>query len=80
MHLFCFSNSVVLFCKAFVNLIDSLIDRRGYVVPDSSQINHGVHVVNGKEHNAVNIKHEYYGSTQVTKVRLEMFPYRPVFG
>ncbi|KAL5010783.1 hypothetical protein ScPMuIL_013088 [Solemya velum] len=46
----------------------SLIDRRGFVVPDSSQI-HPVSdgVVKEKESNAVNVKHESYGSTTVTQ-------------
>ncbi|XP_067673909.1 palmitoyltransferase ZDHHC18-B-like isoform X2 [Haliotis asinina] len=45
----------------------SLLDRRGYVVPDSSQ----VHTADGelpvKESNAVNVRHEYYGSTNITQ-------------
>ncbi|KAK3098095.1 hypothetical protein FSP39_016038 [Pinctada imbricata] len=59
-----FKNCMVVLCGPTP---PSLIDRRGFVVPDSSQLNHGVHAVNGKEHNAVNVKHEYYGSTNVTK-------------
>ncbi|KAJ8315375.1 hypothetical protein KUTeg_007525 [Tegillarca granosa] len=45
----------------------SLIDRRGLVIPDTSQIHPGVEASTGKESNSVNVKHEYYGSTNVTK-------------
>eukprot|EP00105_Crassostrea_gigas_P029335 XP_011451260.1 PREDICTED: palmitoyltransferase ZDHHC9 isoform X4 [Crassostrea gigas] len=44
----------------------SLIDSRGFVIPDSSQTQ-GVNASTGKESNAVNVKHEYYGSTNNTK-------------
>ncbi|XP_041354786.1 palmitoyltransferase ZDHHC18-B-like isoform X2 [Gigantopelta aegis] len=45
----------------------SLLDRRGFVIPDSSQVS----TVDGdlpiKESNSVNVRHEYYGSTTVTQ-------------
>ncbi|KAK7108209.1 hypothetical protein V1264_015986 [Littorina saxatilis] len=46
----------------------SLLDRRGYVVPDSSQAHHvsGPETQKERESNSVNVRHEYYGSTTVT--------------
>lgn len=54
-------------------LICSLLDRRGYVVPDAIQSNvSGAEANKECESNSVNVRHEYYGSTTVTnqKVRL----------
>lgn len=51
----------------FLSHFFSLIDSRGFVIPDSSQTQ-GVNASTGKESNAVNVKHEYYGSTNNTKV------------
>ena len=51
----------------------SLLDRRGYVVPDSTQAHvSGPETHKERESNSVNVRHEYYGSTTVTnqKVRL----------
>ncbi|KAK7503110.1 hypothetical protein BaRGS_00005736 [Batillaria attramentaria] len=45
----------------------SLVDRRGYVVPDSSQTHvSGAEGSKERESNSVNVRHEYYGSTTVT--------------
>ncbi|XP_063402871.1 palmitoyltransferase ZDHHC9-like isoform X4 [Mytilus trossulus] len=41
----------------------SLIDRRGFVVPECSPIHDGMLASSGKESNAVKIRHENYGST-----------------
>ncbi|XP_052087712.1 palmitoyltransferase ZDHHC14-like isoform X5 [Mytilus californianus] len=41
----------------------SLIDRRGFVVPECSPIHDGTLASSGKESNAVKIRHENYGST-----------------
>lgn len=41
----------------------SLIDRRGFVVPECSPIHDGMLASSGTESNAVKIKHENYGST-----------------
>ncbi|XP_033739648.1 palmitoyltransferase ZDHHC9-like isoform X1 [Pecten maximus] len=45
----------------------SLLDRRGFVVPETHEIHSGLNASTGKESNAVNVKHEYYGSTNETK-------------
>lgn len=45
----------------------SLLDRRGFVVPEPNEIHCGLSTSTGKESNAVNVKHEYYGSTNETK-------------
>lgn len=48
----------------------SLIDRRGYVVPDASDM-HMSTGGSGRESKSVNLRHENYGSTTVTqKVRV----------
>ncbi|XP_076467335.1 palmitoyltransferase ZDHHC18-B-like isoform X3 [Babylonia areolata] len=45
----------------------SLLDRRGFVVPDSSQSHvSGPETHKERESNSVNVRHEYYGSTTVT--------------
>ncbi|XP_025096971.1 palmitoyltransferase ZDHHC18-like isoform X2 [Pomacea canaliculata] len=45
----------------------SLLDRRGYVVPDAIQSNvSGAEANKECESNSVNVRHEYYGSTTVT--------------
>lgn len=41
----------------------SLIDRRGFVVPECSPIHDGMMATTGKESNAVKIRHENYGAT-----------------
>lgn len=57
----------------FFALNFSLIDRRGYVVPDSSQIHSDSSNSCVKESNSVNVKHEYYGSTTVTEQKVISF-------
>ena len=49
----------------------SLLDRRGFVVPDSSQTHvSGPETRKERESNSVNVRHEYYGSTTVTNQKV----------
>lgn len=63
----------------FFALNFSLIDRRGYVVPDSSQIHSDSSNSCVKESNSVNVKHEYYGSTTVTEQKVISFFFFPTY-
>ena len=59
----------------FVILCYSLLDRRGFVVPDVSQSPHvsamGIPVIEKeREGNSVHVRHEYYGSTTMTSQKV----------
>jgi hypothetical protein len=56
----------------YIIIFFSLIDRRGFVVPECSPIHDGMLASSGTESNAVKIKHENYGSTTQYKVLLNM--------
>ena len=62
----------IFYIQMYIIIFFSLIDRRGFVVPECSPIHDGMLASSGTESNAVKIKHENYGSTTQYKVLLNM--------